>query len=614
MAADTKEPFSSSSEKPPLNDAAGAPEGTMEDVDIKTAAEVQEITGWKDDYKRQPTEQERQTLRRVPAKVPWATYSVAFVEFCERFSYSGTTVVFVNFIQRSRPIGSRTGAGGWYGTSGALGQGQQTSTALTLFNSFWAYITPSLGAFVADEYLGRFNTIMYAIAFSIIGHILLIISALPTVLDHSNGALACFVLGVVILGLGTGGFKSNVSVLIAEQSTETHMYVSTTDDGEQVIVDPSLTATRIYHYYYMMINFGGMFGGIGMVFAEKYIGYWLAYLLPTAMYALCPLVLLAFRKQYVRTKPAGSVYGKAFKLLRLVMKGRFSWNPVRTYRNFQDPNLWEKAKPSKLAVKPSFMTWDDAWVDEVRRGVVACKIFLWFPLYWLSYNQFTNNMTSQAATMTLHGVPNDMINNLGCVAIIIIVPIVDKGLYPWLRKHRILLTPIRRITLGFYVACIAQIIATVIQYYIYKTGPCGWYANTCAEQDRPAPLNVWIQSPCYVIAGTSEIFASITSLEYAYTKAPTNMRSIIQGIALFTMAVASAVGQALVPLANDPNLIWNYMVTAILAFVGGTGFWFCNRGTDREEDQLNNIEVSEYNEKDRGHQADGEAVSEKTQS
>lgn len=222
---------------------------------------------------------------------------------------------------------------------------------------------------------------MYAIAFSLIGHILLIVSSLPTVLDHDKGALVAFVLGVVILGLGTGGFKSNVSVLIAEQSTETHMYVTTTKQGEEVLVDPSLTATRIYHYFYMMINLGGLFGQIAMVFAEKYVGYWLAYLLPTAMFAICPVVLFIFRKQYVRVKPAGSVYPKAVRLLGLTMKGRFSWNPVKTYRNFQDPDIWEKAKPSRQAMKPEWMTFDDAWVDEVRRGVLACKIFLWFPLY-----------------------------------------------------------------------------------------------------------------------------------------------------------------------------------------------------------------------------------------
>ena len=42
---------------------------------------------------------------------------------------------------------------------------------------------------------------------------------------------------------------------------------------------------------------------------------------------------------------------------------------------------------------------------------------------------------------------------------------------------------------------------------------------------------------------------------------------------LFTTAISSALGQALVPLAVDPLLIWNYGVVAVLAFLGGIGFW-----------------------------------------
>ena len=35
--------------------------------------------------------------------------TITFVEFCERFSYYGTTAVFTNFIQQGRPFGSKTG-------------------------------------------------------------------------------------------------------------------------------------------------------------------------------------------------------------------------------------------------------------------------------------------------------------------------------------------------------------------------------------------------------------------------------------------------------------------------------------------------------------------------
>jgi len=41
----------------------------------------------------EPTEYELKSLRRVSGKIPWAAYTIAFVEFGERFSYYGTTAV-----------------------------------------------------------------------------------------------------------------------------------------------------------------------------------------------------------------------------------------------------------------------------------------------------------------------------------------------------------------------------------------------------------------------------------------------------------------------------------------------------------------------------------------
>lgn len=44
----------------------------------------------------------------------------------------------------------------------------------------------------------------------------------------------------------------------------------------------------------------------------------------------------------------------------------------------------------------------------------------------LAYGQMTNNLTSQAATMQLNGVPNDLINNLDPLALIIFIPIINQ--------------------------------------------------------------------------------------------------------------------------------------------------------------------------------------------
>lgn len=192
-----------------------------------------------------PTEEETRSLRRVPDHIPWATYLIAYIECAERFSYYGCTVVFTNFIQQPLPQGSRTGAG-FSKQSGALGMGQRASTGLTTFNQFWVYVIPLFGAYVADKWWGRYKTICVAVGIATIGHILLIISAVPKVLENTQGALACFVIAMIIMGLGTGAFKSNVSPLVAEQYRKTRQFVRTDKKGERVLVDPALTSARIY--------------------------------------------------------------------------------------------------------------------------------------------------------------------------------------------------------------------------------------------------------------------------------------------------------------------------------------------------------------------------------
>lgn len=545
-----------------------------------------------------PTEEELHTLRRVPDKIPLSIYTIAFIELCERFSYYGTTAVFTNFIQQPRP--SATGAS--YdinnGQAGALGLGQRTSFALTTFNSFWQYTMPLFGAWIADSFLGRYHTIGYALGVDILGHILLIIAALPPVMDNPNGAMASFVLGILLMGVGTGGFKPNVNPLIVEQLDLEKMIIRTLPTGERVVIDPAATASRVYHYFYMFINIGALAGQLSMVYCEHYVGFWLSFSLPTIMLCFCPLVMLWGRRRYKRVPPAGSVLGRAFKLFAMANKGRWSINPIKTYKQLHDGTFWENVKPSKLAVKPKWMDFNDAWVDEVHRGFNACAVFMWYPLYWLCYNQINNNLISQAATMKLAGVPNDVLTNLNPFALIILIPFCDTIFYPFLRKLRLNFTPIKRIAAGYFVAASAMLWAAIVQHYIYEQSACGKYANGVGPNgeklgDCKVGIIVWAQSGSYILIALSEVFASITSLEYAHSKAPANMRSMVQSVCLFMNAISSALGFALVYLADDPLLVWNYATVAILASVGGACFYLQFRKIDKMEDELNMLPKGE---------------------
>ncbi|KAF8504545.1 peptide transporter PTR2A [Russula emetica] len=503
-----------------------------------------------------PTEEEMNTLRHVPDKISWT---------CVHTHMSGS----VYLSSQPLPKGSKTGAGGKHGVSGALGRGQSASTGLTTLLQFWCYVTPLLGAYIADEKWGRYKTISASVFIALVGHIILIVSSIPPVI-------------------------ANISPLVAEQQRNNRPFISQTKSGERVVVDPTLTISRIYMYFYFFTNVGAMVGQISMTYAEKYDGYYLAFALPTIVFLLCPIVLFFGRNMYHRSPPQGSVLAKAIKLWGYAARGKWALNPVHLYKNLKGDDFWEAAKPSNIpdSQRPKWMTFDDKWVEEVRRGFKACSVFMWYPIYWLPYNQIINNLTSQAAVMVTDGVPNDVINNLDPLSLIIFIPICDLLVYPGLRKIGINFTPIKRITAGFLTGSAAMIWAAVVQHYIYKTNPCGSFVSTCQDADGnpvTSSLNVWIQSGSYVLIALSEILASITGLEYAFTKAPKNMRSLVMAIFLFTSAISSAIGEAFNPLSTDPRLVWNYATMAGLSGIGGILFWFSFRKLDREDAALDNI-------------------------
>ena len=270
------------------------------------------------------------------------------------------------------------------------------------------------------------------------------------------------------MGLGTGGFKPNISPLVAEQLPLTKMKVVTTKKGERVLIDPAVTSSRVYHYFYLFINIGALVGQISMVYSEKFVGFWLSFFLPTILLFICPFIMWFCRKRYVRSPPQGSVLSKAVRLFLRGNSGRWSINPVSTYKKLNDGTFWVNVKPSNIPrdQRPKWMTFDDQWVDEVRRGFHACSVFLWYPLYWLTYNQLNNNLTSQAATMKLNGLPNDVLSNLDPFALIILIPICDLAIYPLLRRWRINFSPIKKITWGFYTGSAAMVWACAIQVYM----------------------------------------------------------------------------------------------------------------------------------------------------
>lgn len=136
------------------------------------------------------------------------------VEFAERTSYLGCVQVFKNYIRAPLPEGGN-GAGapprGSELTAGALGRGSVVASAMSDSFTFLAYALPILGGWLADAKLGRFKTICIGALICGVAHFIMVMGALPSVLQAGNG-MAPFAISLYLLALGTGK-SSNVQKL-----------------------------------------------------------------------------------------------------------------------------------------------------------------------------------------------------------------------------------------------------------------------------------------------------------------------------------------------------------------------------------------------------------------
>jgi POT family proton-dependent oligopeptide transporter len=428
---------------------------------------------------------------------------------------------------------------------------------------------------------------------TILGHVILIISSTPNVLVKQNTALGLLLLSIIINGLGTGAIKSNVSPLVAEQYTG-KLRKETLKSGEVVIKSPALTIQSIYLWFYAAINFGST-GAISASFLARDNGYWVAFLVPTCIMFLVPMVLAAAKKHYVVTPPRGSIFLETMRVIGMSLGPAWSINPVRTYRNVKSVSFWDPAKPSTYAGRdlPKKITWDEEFVGEVSRTVNAVRVFFFFPIYWLCYSQIDGNLGTLAGAMTLRCTPNDLIQNLNPITLVILIPIFDFFIYPFLRKHKINFTPLKRITFGFLVAGLAMVYAAVVQHYLYDTSPChDGEPSACVDENKHplhSPLNVWIISGPYILVAISEIFASVTSLEYAFTKAPKRMKSVVMAFSQIQNAFSSALNLALADVNEEPKFQWLFVSFACVTWATAGLFFWTFKEIDAKEDELNQI-------------------------
>ncbi|KAJ2744492.1 peptide transporter ptr2 [Coemansia sp. BCRC 34301] len=524
---------------------------------------------------RWPTAEEERTWVRVADHIPTAAFLIIITEFCERFTYYGASGIFNNYISNGYKVPGSS--------PGAIDGSKQMATGLVNFFQFFCYICPILGAIVADQWLGKYKTILVFACIYLVGSMVLTLTSIPASI-HAGGALPGLIVSMIIIGLGTGGIKPNVSPMVAEQYTRTRPFVRRLKSGKEVLVDRDATIQSMFNWFYWSINLGSL-SAIATSELEHNVDFWPAYLLPTLMFVICIGVFWLGRNKYVRNPPTGSILLRAASCLAMgVRQSRAAKRSAG--REIRDAtgakvNWMEYAKPSNMVDSLALpVAWDDDFVDELCRTLKACKVFIFFPVYWLCFGQITNTLISQAGEMDTGGVPNDIMQNIDPLFLIIFIPIFDRLLYPGLRRCGLDLGPIIRITIGFVLAAVAMAYAAFVQHLVYSSGP--YYYHPGSQHND---ISAVFQIPAYAFIAWSEIFASITGLEYAYTKAPQSMKSIVMSIFLFMNCSGAILAFCFNPISTDPHLVKNFAIAGGLMAVFAILFYVCFYKYDLQEQQ-----------------------------
>ncbi|KAJ5738529.1 hypothetical protein N7493_001684 [Penicillium malachiteum] len=509
------------------------------------------------------TPDELRDLLHVVDDYPFLLWIAALAGILERFVWYGATAPLQNYLQNAPGRG----------LPGALGLGQVAATNIVNALMIGACITPVPAAVLADSWLGRYKTMIYSamycdVSFIIeaIGATILFATLLPIAI-REGAALAGVIVACILLAVGSGGFKTSVVPFLADQYTNTEFRIKVKSDGHKVVVSRELTITYIYNVFYWGVNII-CFAADMTPLLERYVDFWLAYLIPCCAMWLALIPVLVGAKHFVRAPPASNIMPQVASALKLGIAGGFKMN---------------SAKPEAQVQRGRQVPWGDSFIEDIKRSLFTCRVLLLFPIHWLYYSQTFNNLISQAGQMVTYGIPNDMMKIAGPISGIIVAPAIQKGLYPYLTKRRIAFGPIARMVVGFICLTVSIVYITIVQKLIYGAGPCYEHPLSCSasnDGDIPNQVSVFLQLPIYFIGALAEVFCLTTGTEYAYNNAPDSMKTLVQAIWLATSGIGSCISLAFTPLTEDPYLVTMYAILTGLLGVAIFLLWILFRRLD----------------------------------
>ncbi len=213
-----------------------------------------------------------QATSKMPPGIPFIVGN----EAAERFSFYGMKGILVVFMTKYLHL---------MGDSAALPMSD--AEARQWFHTFSAfvYLTPILGAVIADAFWGKYRTILWLSFGYCIGHGLLALMGS----DLMSAGWLLF-LGLFWITIGAGGIKPCVSAHVGDQFGKTNSHL----------------LTKVFNYFYWSINFGALLSHLLTPWLLEWYGPHWAFGVPGVLMAIATLVFWLGRWKFIHIPPKGA--------------------------------------------------------------------------------------------------------------------------------------------------------------------------------------------------------------------------------------------------------------------------------------------------------------------
>ncbi len=212
---------------------------------------------------------------KMPPGIPYIIGN----EAAERFSFYGMKAALAIFMANYL---------------GVLGGNNLTEAEATTYVSWFntaVYLTPLLGAVIADSFFGKYRTIMSLSIVYCLGHVCLAFMGV--------GGVAQFWLlaGLGLISLGAGGIKPCVSAHVGDQFGNKNQHL----------------ITNTFNIFYFSINFGAVVSNLLIPWVLKWYGPHWAFGIPGVLMALATLFFWMGREKFAHIPAEGSSFIKELK-------------------------------------------------------------------------------------------------------------------------------------------------------------------------------------------------------------------------------------------------------------------------------------------------------------